>query len=62
MAKVLKVAAGQQRLDSTHILSAIALLTRLGLLCETIRLFLRDVRKVDPQAYGELWIYSELWG
>jgi hypothetical protein len=54
LAKVLKVAAGQQRLDSTHILSNIALLTRLGLLCETIRLFLKDVSKVDPKAYGDL--------
>lgn len=54
LAKVLKVAAGRQRLDSTHILSNIAHLSRLGLFCETIRLFLKDVQKADPKAYGEL--------
>lgn len=54
LAKVLKVAAGQQRLDSTHILSNIALLTRLGLLCETIRVFLKDLKAVDAQAYADL--------
>jgi hypothetical protein len=40
---------GKQRLDSTHILSNIALLTRLGLFCETIRLFLRAVKRAHPQ-------------
>lgn len=54
LAKALKVAPGQQRLDSTHILSNIALLTRLGLFCETIRLFLKDLKEADPKAYGEL--------
>jgi len=36
---------GKQRLDSTHIMSNIATLTRLGLFCETIRYFLRALRQ-----------------
>ena len=40
---------GKQRLDSTHILSNIALLTRLGLFCETIRLFLGVVKRDHPK-------------
>lgn len=44
----------RQRLDSKHILSNIAILTRLGLFCETIRVFLRDVKKLDPKAYEGL--------
>jgi hypothetical protein len=40
---------GKQRLDSTHILSNIALLTRLGLFCETIRLFLGAVKREHPK-------------
>lgn len=45
----LGIRTGRQRLDSTHILSNIALLTRLGLFCETIRLFLRTVRQEHPE-------------
>jgi hypothetical protein len=40
---------GKQRLDSTHIVSNIALLTRLGLFCETLRLFLRAVSRRHPE-------------
>ena len=40
---------GKQRLDSTHIISNIALLTRLGLFCETIRLFLGAVKREHPK-------------
>ena len=40
---------GKQRLDSTHIMSNIAMLTRLGLFCETIRLFLRAVARENPK-------------
>ena len=36
--QVLGIRTGKQRLDSTHIMSNIATLTRLGLFCETIRL------------------------
>lgn len=39
---------GKQRLDSTHIVSNIALLTRLGLFCETVRRFLRAVQRQHP--------------
>jgi len=41
----LGVNAGKQRLDSTHILSNIARLTRLSLFCETIRTFLCSLQK-----------------
>jgi hypothetical protein len=47
--KALGIRIGRQRLDSTHILSNIALLTRLGLFCETIRLFLRTLRQEHPE-------------
>lgn len=54
VAKVLKVSPDQQRLDSTHVFSNIALLTRLQLFCETIRVFLKDLKEVDPGAYDAL--------
>ena len=43
--EALGLRTGKQRLDSTHIISNIALLTRLGLFCETIRLFLGAVKR-----------------
>jgi len=42
------VRLGRQRLDSTHVLSNIALLTRLGLFCETVEHFMRALRKELP--------------
>ena len=36
---------GKQRLDSTHVMSNIAVLTRLGLFCETVRVFLLAVSR-----------------
>jgi hypothetical protein len=45
----LGIRTGRQRLDSTHIVSNMAILTRLGLFCETIRLFLRTVRRAHPE-------------
>lgn len=36
---------GRQRLDSTHVMSNIATLTRLGLFVETVTKFLRELRK-----------------
>ena len=45
MLQGLGLSAARQRLDSTHIVSNIARLTRLGLFCETIRLFLRELQK-----------------
>lgn len=49
--KVLDIKAAKQRMDSTHIVSNIAILTRLGLLCETMRLFLRDLQKGRPALF-----------
>lgn len=45
---------GRQRLDSTHVLSNIAVLTRLGLFVETVTNFLKELRKVDPDAFESL--------
>ena len=45
---------GLQRKDSSHIMSNMAHLTRLGLFVETISLFLRQLRKAHPRSYGRL--------
>lgn len=50
----LGLSVDRQRLDSSQILSNIAVRTRLGLFCETIRVFLRGVRRVDAKAYEAL--------
>jgi len=47
--QALAIRTGRQRLDSTHIISNIAALTRLGLFCETIRLFLQALRRKYPE-------------
>lgn len=52
MLEVLGISVEKQRLDSTHILSNIARLNRLGLFCETIRVFLSDVRRVCPAQFA----------
>ena len=44
----------RQRLDSTHVLSNIAVLTRLGLLCETIRHFLKTLAGQHPPLSGRV--------
>lgn len=49
--KTVGVDVGKQRLDSTHIVSNIARLTRLGLFCETIRLFLAALKKSAPKYF-----------
>jgi hypothetical protein len=41
----------RQRLDSTHITSNIARLTRLGLFCETIRVFLQALQSRHPRLF-----------
>lgn len=46
--EALGIRTGKQRLDSTHIMSNIAILTRLGLFCETIRYFLGALRQAHP--------------
>jgi hypothetical protein len=45
----LELRIDRQRLDSTHILSNFAQLTRLRLFCETIRVFLRAVQAAHPR-------------
>ena len=50
----LGLGAERQRLDSTHICSNIAILTRLGLFCETIRVFLNELKGVDPARYASV--------
>jgi hypothetical protein len=50
----LGVDTGKQRLDSTHIASNIARLTRLGLFCETIRVFLSILRKDFPKKFAAI--------
>ncbi len=42
----------RQRLDSTHVMSNMAALTRLGLFCETIRVFLHALEKAHPSLYA----------
>jgi hypothetical protein len=44
----------KQRLDSTHIVSNIARLTRLRLFCETTRLFLCELRAAFPERFEAL--------
>jgi len=48
----LGVSTGRQRMDSTHFLSNIAHLTRLGLFCETLRVFLEEVSRAYPERYA----------
>jgi hypothetical protein len=45
----LGIRLGKQRLDSTHIMSNMATLTRLGLFCETLRVFLAAVQRKRPE-------------
>lgn len=49
--QALGVNVGKQRLDSTHIVSNIARLTRLGLFCETIRVFLAALKSEVPEKF-----------
>lgn len=60
----LGISVTRQRLDSTHILSNFAVLNRLGLFCETMRVFLHTLRKADNVLYegisgGMLKRYSD---
>lgn len=50
----LGIDTSKQRIDSTHILSNIALLSRLGVFCETIRVFLHALKKADSKIYATL--------
>jgi hypothetical protein len=52
--EALGVKVDRQRLDSKHLLSNFAVLTRLGLFCETIRVFLAELKTLDPKRYEAL--------
>jgi hypothetical protein len=54
MAEADGVGLKRQRLDSTHVLSNITVLTRLGLFVETVTNFLKDLRREDPDAFESL--------
>ena len=45
MIEAMRLRTGKQRLDSTHVMSNVAVLTRLGLFCETVRVFLLAVSR-----------------
>ena len=49
--EALGVETEKQRLDSTHITSNIARLTRLGLFCETERVFLKELQKNSKEKF-----------
>lgn len=52
--KVLGIRVNRQRLDSTHIVSNFAILTRLGLFCETLRVALATLRRTHPRLFARL--------
>lgn len=52
--EALGIRADKQRLDSTHVVSNIAILTRLGLFCETVRVFLKELRRLSPGDFGQI--------
>ncbi|MCH8962164.1 MAG: transposase [Bacteroidetes bacterium] len=52
--EALGLKVSRQRLDSTHVVSHIAILTRLGLFCETIRVFLSTLESDHPRLYGRV--------
>jgi len=54
LSKMDGVGLQRQRLDSTHVLSNIAVLTRLALFVETVAHFLKDLRKEAPASYESL--------
>ena len=54
MLQVLGTRVTRQRLDSTHVISNIAVLTRLGLLCETIRHFLNTLSSQHRRLAGRV--------
>ena len=44
----------RQRLDSTHVISNMARLTRLGLMVETVTKFLRELERTSPEKLADL--------
>lgn len=51
---ILQLDLSKQRLDSTHTNSNVAVLSRLGLFCETIRLFLTRLRVDLPDSFASV--------
>ena len=51
MIDALGLGTERQRLDSTHITSNMKRLSRLGLFCETARVFLKELRRVSEERY-----------
>jgi len=54
LVKKSNLSVGLQRVDSTHVVSNIALLTRLGLLTETVLAFLKALRREQPEQLAKL--------
>ena len=52
--EALDLDTSRQRMDSTHISAHVARLTRLGTCCETIRLFLRDLKRDHTASFLEV--------
>jgi hypothetical protein len=52
--KALGIETWKQRLDSTHIFSNFEVLTRLGLFCETLRIFVAELKKKNKKQYEKL--------
>lgn len=48
------LSVSRQRLDSTHVMSNIAVLTRLGLFVETITKFMKELRRASPDRLEQL--------
>jgi len=52
----------RQRLDSTHITSNMADLSRLGFFVRTMEKFLRELERRHPRLYAKLWrLYHQLY-
>jgi hypothetical protein len=51
MLAALGLGTSSQRLDSTHVVSNIARLTRLRLFCETMRVFLKELKRTSKRKY-----------
>ena len=52
--EALDTKVSRQRLDSTHVVSNIAVRTRLGLFCETVRVFLSALEAAHPRLYAHV--------
>ena len=54
VAKADGLSGARQRMDSTHVISNIAVLTRLGLFTETVSAFLRELREKAPEKLAKV--------